>query len=313
MTSNSNLTYSGSKLKLYAYCTLIIVVWGTAYTMIGFAVDSISPAWIAASRTVTAALFLIIYVFLRGRRFPPLRDPAWRWYTALGFFGIAGPFYLIARGQVHVDSGLAGILAGFMPLITIALAHFLVKGEQLNLRKSLGFLMGFVGLIILFLPDTNSLELVSNWRSQALIVLAATCYAIATIIAKKAPEVPASVGAAMMVIMGALFCLILALMTGLPSTLPPVSAMLAILGLALGSTCIANILFLRLIQETGPSFVARINYLVPLCSVGAGIIFLGEGFQIRTAIALVVIIAGLIIAGSGDKTKTEDPLAPQTD
>jgi drug/metabolite transporter (DMT)-like permease len=317
MTNNPESKSNFDQLKLYISCAIIIFVWSTAYTIVGFVVDHVSPAWIAASRTGIAALVLVSYMFVRGHRFPKLTDPVWLWYIVLGLFGMAGPFYLIARGQVHVDSGLAGILAGFMPLITIALAHFFIVGERLNSRKFTGFILGFIGIIILFLPDPSSLELASTWRSQSLIVLAASGYAIAAIIAKKAPHVPPSVGAAMMIIVGAIMTLILALTTGTPDQLPPTSAILGILGLALGSTGLATILFLRLVQEAGPSFVARINYLVPVCSVIAGIIFLGEPFAVRSAIAMVVVIAGLVIAGSANKNVAgnfiEDPSKLQTD
>ena len=308
MTSN----VVDNRLKLYTICSIIVVVWGTAYTMVGHAVKYIDPAWVASFRTFLAAFVLVAYAFLSGNKFPSIKEKVWHWYIALGFLGMAAPFYLIARGQVHVESGMAGILSGFMPLITIVMAHFLVAGERLNVRKTIGFVLGFIGIVILFMPDIESLELASNWRSQLLIVLAAVCYASATIIAKKAPTVKPSVGAAMMAIFGAILSFIFALFSGFPTTVPPASATLAVVGLAVGSTGIANILFLRLIQETGPSFVARINYLVPICAFIAGMIFLSEPFEWRSVVAMVVVISGLAVAGSANKTPSVNPSKPQT-
>lgn len=153
MTNNSDL--SGNPFRLYINCAIIVLVWGTAYTMVGHAVIFVDPAWIAAFRTILAAVVLVAYVFVRGRRFPSIREKVWLWYVVLIFIGMAGPFYLIARGQVHVESGMAGILAGFMPLITIVLAHFLVAGERLNFRKIIGFILGFIGIVILFMLDLD--------------------------------------------------------------------------------------------------------------------------------------------------------------
>jgi len=167
--------------------------------------------------------------------------------------------------------------------------------------------------LILFVPDLDSLDLVANWRSKSLIILAAICYASATIIAKKAPHVKPSVGAAMMSIFGAIISLIFALISGLPQTMPPISATLSIIGLAVGSTGIANILFLKLIQETGPSFVARINYLVPICAFVAGMIFLDEPFKWRSVIAMIVVIAGLVTAGPANKLANANPSKQQMD
>jgi drug/metabolite transporter (DMT)-like permease len=94
---------------------------------------------------------------------------------------------------------------------------------------------------------------------------------------------------------------------------PPTPAILSIIGLAVGSTGLANILFLKLVQETGPSFVARINYIVPICSLVAGMIFLSEPFQWRAVIAMIVVIAGLIVAASASNTAIANPSTPKMD
>ncbi len=289
------------KSLFYAACIAIVIFWGTAYTLIGYIVDTISPAWLVAVRTSIAAFVLIAYALWRGHRFPPLRDSRWRWYSLMGVIGMALPFYFTAQGQKVIDSGLTSILAGVMPLFTIVLAHFFIKDERLTWRKTIGFLIGFAGLIFLFVPIPFELELVGEWRAQGLILLTAFCYAVLTIIAKRAPDTPASLGAAMMLIAAASTSLLFALSTGLPRTMPPNSALIALFVLAVGATGIAQILYLRLVQISGPSLIARLVYLVPVCSIIAGIVFLGEAFSWRTVIAMVIITAGMYIARAREK------------
>lgn len=276
----------------------LILTWGTAYTLIGYAIDHISPAWLVCSRTMIAACVLRAYVRFRGRKLPPLTDPLWRWYGLMGFIGMTTPFYLTAKGQTMIDSGLSSVLIGFMPLATIILAHFFVAEERLTRRKLIGFMIGFIGIALLFLPENLDAGLVKNWRAQGLVLMAATLYAVTTIIAKRAPKTYASVGAAMMVISAAFWALIWALSTGIPEQLPPPSAITAIIALAVGSTGFAQILYLYIIQITGPTWVAKINYIVPICAVIAGIIFLGEQVGIRTILALLVTFIGLYICRS---------------
>jgi len=294
-----------NKVLFYAACLAIILIWGTAYTLVGFIVDSISPAWMVAVRTTIAAFVLITYALLRGHKFPSLRDSVWRWYGVIGFVGMALPFYLSAHGQIVVDSGLTSILAGVMPLMTIVLAHFFIQGERLTARKTLGFFIGFAGIVYLFLPTpvngSFKWEMVQDWQSQGLILLTALCYATLTIIAKRAPEIAPSLGAAIMVITAAILSVIYALTTGLPQTMPPRSALIALLALSLGATAIAQILYLRLIQISGPSLVAKLVYLVPVASIIAGIIYLDEVFSWRLVGAMLVIFIGLLIARSDKK------------
>ena len=54
----------------------------------------------------------------------------------LALAGNCVPFWLISFGQQRIESGLAGILMGIMPLTTMVLAHFFVRGERLNAIKA---------------------------------------------------------------------------------------------------------------------------------------------------------------------------------
>lgn len=291
------------KPLFYGAALITILLWGTAYTLIGYIVDTISPAWLVAVRTSIAAVVLTIYALLRGHKFPNLRDERWRWYALMGLIGMALPFYFTAKGQTVIDSGLAAILSGVMPLFTIVLAHFFIKGEHLSPQKSLGFFIGFIGIVYLFLPVPFKWELITTWKSQGLILLTALCYAVLTIIAKRAPDTSASVGAAMMLMAAAAASVLFALGTGIPDTMPPASAITALLLLALGATGIAQILYLRIVQISGPSFVAKLVYLVPIISIITGILFLDEPFSWRSVIALVIVFAGLLIARAGETSK----------
>jgi len=75
------------------------------------------------------------------------------------------PFFLLSTGQIKIDSGITSIIVGIMPLMTIVLAHFFTD-ERLNVQKTVGFFIGFLGIVILFLPDDFGFELVSDWRSH---------------------------------------------------------------------------------------------------------------------------------------------------
>ena len=291
----------GSQLIFYSVALTLIVVWGTAFTMIGYSVKYITPEWIVMSRLILAAVIVVIYMHARGHRFPPLRDKRWLWYTALAFTGMAAPFWLIAWGQKTIDSGLSAVIVGAMPLMTIILAHFFA-GERLTLFKGLGFFMGFIGIAVLFLPSDLNLNLIADWKAQGCMVIAAFLYALTTVMAKRAPETPPSMGAAMMMICAALMGLIMALPASIAagggelSQIPAV-AWLCVIGLGIGSTALGTILYLYMINVYGPSALAKVNYLPPLVSVFAGLLFLGETFTMKLLVALVLIFAGLLVSG----------------
>lgn len=284
-----------STLLLIAFT--LIITWGTAYTMVAVGVRTITPIWLVAYRTILGAFLVTVYAYWRGHRFPKLSDPRWVWYFVLGLTGMVIPFFLISVGQKTVDSGVAAIIIGAMPLLTIIMAHFFAK-ERLTPRKITGFLVGFIGIIALFLPENFDLSLIKDWRAQVLIVGGAFFYAVTTILAKRAPDTPASLAAAMMLVGAAIAATLAGIVSGVPETVPPVMGIWMAIGLGVGSTALGNILFLYVIQKTGPSMLARINYFPPLASVIAGVWFLNEPFTWRIAVAMCVILLGVFISRS---------------
>ena len=280
---------------LFFMAFLMVIVWGSAFTLVSIGVKYISPLWLVTYRLIIGAILIIIYVKFKGLNLPNIRDKRWIWYFAMGLIGMVIPFFLLSTGQVIIDSGLTAIMVGTMPLMTVILAHFFTN-EKLSITKIIGFIFGFIGIVILFLPSDFSIELTENWSSQLIIIIAAFCYAVTTIIAKRAPDTPATVGACMMLICAATACLFVALLTGFPSSIPPLLGILTAFGLGVGSTAFASILLLYIIDQTGPSTIAKINYFVPLASVIFGVIILDEILSMRIFIAFVIILIGMFIS-----------------
>ena len=274
---------------------ILVLIWGGAYTMVGVGVRHMSPIWLVAYRLVIGVVLVSGYALARGQRFPPLRDPRWRWYLMLGITGSVLPFYLLSSGQVHVDSGVTAIIVGAMPILTIILAHFFAD-EQLTPLKLTGFFIGFLGIVVLFLPENFSLSLIGDWKAQLLIVGAAVCYAFTTVFAKRAPPTPSSIAGAMMLICAAVIGMAFAVFTS-PLSLPmdPMGHYMA-WGLGIGSTGIATVLYLWVIEKTGPTMLAKINYFTPVISVIFGVWLLHEPFTWRLIFSFAVIVLGILIA-----------------
>jgi drug/metabolite transporter (DMT)-like permease len=86
-------------------------VWGASYLFIKVGVDGgFSPGALMFSRTLIAGVVLFVYLGATiGARtaVTSLRDE-WRPAAVLGLFYAAVPFWLIAWGETHIDSGTAG-------------------------------------------------------------------------------------------------------------------------------------------------------------------------------------------------------------
>jgi drug/metabolite transporter (DMT)-like permease len=284
----------GHWLLLIALATM----WGSSFLFTKIAVASLAPTTVVAARLVIAALVLGALVLILGKRLPTERR-AWLFIVAMALAGNVLPFWLITWGQQGIDSGLAGILMAIMPLTTLVLAHFLVAGERLNPMRMAGFLLGFLGIVVLMGPDAL-LELEGRGTvllSELAVLGGAVCYAVATIIARRRPPGDALATAAGVMLCGSALTVPAALASPLSSTTPLAPASLAAVAvLGLVSTALATVVYLRLVSQAGAGFVSLINYLIPLWALVLGVAVLGEQPQWSALAALIMILSGIALS-----------------
>jgi drug/metabolite transporter (DMT)-like permease len=282
-------------------------LWGSSFLFVKIAVREITPATLVAARFVIAASVLSVAVRARGLRLPTSRR-VWSHYLLMGLIGNAVPFTLIAWGQIRVDVGLAGILMGVMPLMTLLLAHFFVPGERMTPRMAGGFAVGFIGLVALLGPEAL-LELggeASDLLSQVAIASAAICYAISTIIARRLATLNPLVSATTVMWVTSAIMVPAALWVDRPWNLAPSAESIAsVVWLGLFATALATILYFRVIQTAGPTFLSLINYMIPVVALTAGAVVLDEALVGTVLIGMALILTGLAISQLGSRTMGE--------
>ncbi len=274
-------------------------MWGTSFLFTRIALDTIPPTGVVAARLGLAAACLIGVAAIRGLA-PPRGAAIWLHLALLSLLGNTLPFSLIAWGQQSIDSGLAAMLLAGMPLSTLVLAHFLVAGERMTAAKTIGFVVGLLGIAILVGPD--ALASAGGDRrdllSQAAVVAAALCYSCNAILARYLPEDGDPV-------VHTAATVALAFCTTLPIALADQTAWLgdvdfsslfSIAWLGLISTAAATVLYFRIIASAGPTFLSLINYLIPPIAIVAGATVLGERPEATAMIALGVVLAGIAIS-----------------
>jgi len=287
----------GHWLLLFA----LVAMWGSAFMFTGIAVRGFSPTALVTTRLAIAAVLLTGMVAARGYRLPR----SWRFWLfsiAIALAGNCVPFWLVSFGQQRIDSGLAGILMGIMPLTTMVLAHFFVGGERLNVAKATGFLVGFGGLVVLIGPHAL-LELRGQGTDllyELAVLGGAICFAIQAIVARHRPPADPLVAAAGVMLAGSAVMLPIGgwQVSGqlLAAAGAPLAAMLA---LSIVATAIATVVFLKLVAIAGPSFTSFINYLIPVWALLMGVIFLDEQPAPRVVLALALILFGIALSELG--------------
>jgi drug/metabolite transporter (DMT)-like permease len=273
----------------------LVVLWGSNFMFIKLGVAEVPPATLVATRLVIGAVILVAVIRAMGYVFPPV-GRAWLPYVVLGLVGNCMPFWFISWGQQTIDSALAGILMAIMPLTTLLLAHLFVAGEHMTRNRVLGFLLGFVGIVVLMGPAA-----LAGLGGSPIAVLAqlsvlagALCYAANGVIIRVTLKGEVMVASAAIIAVAAVISLPVALVVDQPWRLDPGwNAVSILLWIGIGPTAIATLVHLKLIASAGPTFMSLINYCIPVVALLIGVALLGEEPGANAYSGLLLILAGI--------------------
>lgn len=276
----------------------ITLLWGSGPAITKVAVVALEPIDIVAIRLVIAASILWLVVLIR-RRPTGLGRRHLLFAVAAGLTGNALPFFGITWGQTEVAASLTAVLFAIMPLATILLAHFFVTGERLTVGKAMGFALGFLGILLLVGPDVlGELRGGATLLPYELAILGgALCYAVNTIVTRNRPPGDVIAFAALALTASSLMTLPPAIAGGLPATADLLSPSgLAVLVLAVLGTALPTVIMLSLVTAAGASFLAFINYLIPVYGFVLGVVAHNEPAESRAILALATLLAGITLA-----------------
>lgn len=285
--------------KSWIMIAVLGFVWGSTFLVIKIALTGLPPFWIATGRLTIAAL--VMGIFWARTRFRLSLDPARKAHPLAilwaGAISSGIPFLMLNWGQQYVTSGFSGTAMAVVPLVVLPMAHFMVPGERLSWRKSLGMGLGFVGVLVLVGGDAfhSSGAALEQWGRLALIGVA-VCYAVNSITIRRLPPVDPIGLTTLMMATGALITLPFSLIyEGLPPV-PPLKAGLALIVLGVLSTAAMNLLRVLVIRSAGPTFMTLVNYQVPVWSVVMGAVILNEAVPGSLLGALALILVGVGIS-----------------
>lgn len=292
---------SGHTLS-WAALLLLVVIWGSTFAGIRIGVETISPAWLVTGRLLSGTFFLGFWI-LGSRIMRPVArrsDEPRVSLKAIGWFGLIGigataiPFVLYAHAAESVGSAVMAICNGGTPFATVLMAHFFTS-DRLSARRLVGVLMGFLGLVVLVLPEFRE-GAGASLIGILLAIFGAWLYAVGNVATRLAPRVEPVLSSFIIVGMGGIVALGYALAMEPFPVAASAQSITAMIILGLLPTAFAMFVYVWLIRRAGPVFVSFTTYMSPLWATGLGVIFLGEPLYWSMVGALALILAGVAVA-----------------
>ena len=123
-------------------------IWGSSFLFIAVGLDNFEPGLVTWLRILLGAFGLALAPASRR----PVDREDWPRIATIGVLWVAIPFTLFPLAQRTIDSSVAGMLNGAMPLMTAAVAALLLW-KRPDRRQVGGLLIGFVGVVAISLPS----------------------------------------------------------------------------------------------------------------------------------------------------------------
>lgn len=217
MMPETGITHRSHGPAEWLVLALLVVLWGSAFAALRVSVETIHPAWVVALRSWAAVLVISVAspaMLARGQGHAAeaCDFKAIGWFVLIGLAFTTLPVLVFAEASKTEPSAALAICNGASPVFTALLAHRLLAGERMSLRRGAGVALGFAGLLALMAPD-----LLAGKPVHTMVLLGAIgatlLYAAGNIATRMAPHISAGTSSLIITGSGAVVMTVVALLT----------------------------------------------------------------------------------------------------
>ena len=290
------MTTTPSRLTIGAIFALLILIWGSTWSVIRISLEGIPPFLGVSIRFALAALILWGVARAKGVRLGG-RETLWLWpFQALLAFSISyGPIYW---AEQWVPSGLTAVLYSTLPLFVVIFAYVVLPGERLGGWGMLGVLLGFTGVAVIFSDDLGALAGAQVQLAAPVVLVAPLGNAFAQVVVKRWGQGlhPLSLTAPPMAMTAVLFAVLAWIFERDRQIVFDTGSVFATLYLGVAGTALTFGLFFWLLKHVSATRMSFIAYAVPVVAVAVGTALLDEPLTARMVAGAALVIGGVAFA-----------------
>ena len=293
----------------------VYLIWGSTYLAIRYAIETLPPFLMAATRFLSAGVILFTWAILTRQRLTASRS---QWTRA---FIIGALLLLCGNGGVtwsekYIPSGLAALLVATEPL-WVVIFNWLLGHKRPNSKVWLGVFIGLVGVALLVSGEFG----VNNKSSSTLVgavavVISSLAWAGGSVYANHHPiKASTSVASGMQMLAGGSLLLLAGFVTGDFKRLNIASASWVSIGalsyLIVFGSLIAFTAYSWLLRNVAPAQAATYAYVNPVVAVLLGWLIASEPVRPLMLVAAAIIVGSVVLITTyshEDKAETRKEL-----
>ncbi|MCS4485813.1 DMT family transporter [Staphylococcus americanisciuri] len=284
-------------ISIYGAFMVTIILWGSAFPFIKFALQDFQAEHLSTLRLVIASVILMLIGYIKKVSFPDMKDIPL--LVLLGICGFAVYHTALSIGEYYVSAGIASLLVSTTPIFSALLATTFLQATFSKFAW-LGSIIAFLGIALISLGNGSQLK--AYFIGIVLILLASFGESIYFTFQQSLLEKYGF----MSLTVYTMFAGALAMLIWLPGSLQDlqsahVDTILAVLYLAIGPSVIPYLALAYTIQKMGVSDATISLYLTPVISLVFAYFMLEEIPTIFAVIGGCVTLIGVGITAFREK------------
>lgn len=286
---------------IFAFVT---VSWGGSYLAIRYMVEAFPPIFGAVLRVACTAVIMAAWLRAREGRWV-LRGRYWGYGALVGIFSMGLSWGLLFWGELHVAPAVSAILVATTPIFTALFLPLIDRRIPLGPRQRFGIPLGFLGVVLVFVPHLGAERHDTMWGLLA-VLATAVLYGIATALQQPLSRRVGAQRALLWQCIGALLCLVP--LSWLAEPWPTWAALAgasrglwALLYLTICSTVLAFQGWYYLIRMKGSVVASTVVYCAPVVSVLLDALVLRTVPHWSALVGATIIFASVALTQRGRK------------
>ncbi len=278
------------------------ILGGTSILLAKLAVGAgMTPLSYLFWQSLGAGLVLLVVSALCGDA-PAFTPRYLRYYFVSGLVSLALPMGVGYFMVPHLGAALAGIFTAMPPLITYLLS-MCIGLEKAQLKRMLGLMAGFVGVLFLYLPQLTAPD---STLLVYLLVAAIIPVSLALGNVYRTADWPAGARpvplASGMLLASAVYCLVFE--TGRDHLQVPdfdQAYLWAVIAVQVAVAALMYMCHFELQRVAGPVYLSQIGYIMALTTLVGGVALFDEALRPELLVTLACVVLGTFLVRPGGK------------
>jgi drug/metabolite transporter (DMT)-like permease len=260
-------------------------VWGSSFLLIAVGLDAFAPGLVTFGRILFGLLGLAVVPAARA----PVERADLPRLALIGFTWMALPLTLFPLAELTVESSVAGMINGSLPLFAAVIAALLLRARP-SPNTMTGLVVGFAGVVAISVPSLSGAD--ASPIGIGLLLMAVVLYGLS---ANLAVPLQQKYGGLPVMWRVQLFALAMTAPYGLASI--PASdfawdSLVAVAVLGFLGTGWAFVAMTNLIGRAGATRGTVAIYLTPVVAIVLGVVFRDEQVAALAIVGMALVLVG---------------------